>query len=169
MSLKEIERHAANAKRMYDVHRARGMTSAQAAGWAANAQAESDGDYRRIQKGGPGRGLFQWGANNAKMDRRPHFHVLFKHPIEKSTEEEQLAFRDWELANTEVGAARRIAKAKSAGDIAAAITIHYERPKEKARDAADRANIAEAILRLEKEAILRRERDDILRRAKKER
>jgi len=70
------------------------------------------------------------------------------HPIQQFTEEEQLAFRDWELANTESGAARRIARAQSAGDAAAAITRHYERPAEPDRDSADRANIAEAIMRL---------------------
>jgi hypothetical protein len=50
--------------------------------------------------------------------------------------------------NREQGAARQIARAKSAGDHAAAITHHYERPdrRNRARDADDRANLAEAIL-----------------------
>lgn len=51
------------------------------------------------------------------------------------------------MANTEKLAARKISQAKTAGDAAAAITRYYERPAAVVRDAADRANIAEAIIR----------------------
>lgn len=151
MSPQEVEKRAANAMRMYQVHRARGMSPEQAAGWAANAEAESNSDYRKKQGNGePGRGLFQWGSKVPKLDRRRDFEQQFGHSIEQSTEAEQLQFRDWELAHGQQPAARKIARAKSAGDIAAAITIHYEAPKHKFNVAADRANIAEAILRLAK-------------------
>lgn len=148
MSRQEVERRAANAMRVYQVHLARGMTPEQAAGWAANAEAESRSNYRSRQEGGgPGRGLFQWGANKAKYDRRLIFQRLFGHSIEQSTEKEQLDFRDWELVHTQASAAKKISQAKTAGEIAATVTLHYERPDDKFKAAIDRANIAETILR----------------------
>jgi len=150
MGKREVEQRAANAMRMYHIHIARGMTPDEAAAWAANAEAESRGDYRAVQPGGPGRGLFQWGNDEAKFDRRRHFQRLFGRPIEKSTEAEQLAFRDWELANTEISAARKIAKAQGAANISSAIVFHYERPQDKEIRAIDRANIAEEIIRMAK-------------------
>ena len=144
----QVEQEAANAMRMYKIHIDRGMSPEQAAGWAANAQAESHGKYTSTQHpNGPGRGLFQWGHPNPGMDRRLIFQRQFGYPIEKSSEEDQLAFRDWELANTLRGAARRISRASTAGDVAEAITRYYERPASLDRESADRANIAEAILR----------------------
>ena len=80
-------------------------------------------------------------VHNAVEPTRPTY------SIRKSTEQEQLDFRDWELRHTESPAATKISKARTAGGIAAAITLYYERPKHKIRDAADRANIAETILR----------------------
>jgi hypothetical protein len=70
------------------------------------------------------------------------------HCHRKSTEQEQLDFRDWELAHSEARAAGLIARAPTAGDAGAAITRFYERPRERDRDAADRANVAEAIMQL---------------------
>jgi len=147
MSRQEVGQRATNAMRMYRIHLALGMRPEEAAGWAANAEAESRGDYRAVQRPGPGRGLFQWGSEKEKFDRRRDFQKLFGHSIERSTEAEQLAFRDWERTNTEMGAAKKIAKTKSAADIAIAIAIHYERPDDKEKRAIDRANIAEEIIR----------------------
>jgi len=133
---------------MYKIHRALGMTPEQAAGWAANAVAESRGDYRRHQdRHGPGYGLFQWGSDNPRLDRRPIFQRVFGHPIQQSTEQEQLQFRDWELAHNYAWAARHIDRASSAGDIAAAVTHFYEGPADWRHAMWDRANIAEAIMR----------------------
>jgi len=142
MSRREVDLHTANAMRMYNIHVSRGMRPEQAAAWAANIEAESKGNYRSSQPGGPGRGLLQWGDGN----REKLFQQQYGHPIEESTEAEQLNFRDWELTHTEIRAAKKIAAAKGAGDIASAITIYYLRPENKFRDAADRANIAEAII-----------------------
>ena len=145
----EVERQAANAIRMYKIHLERGMSPEHAAGWAANAQAESHGNFKESQPNGPGRGLFQWGSTNSRYDRRIQFQQQFGFPIDESSEEEQLAFRDWELAQPSFrDVQRRISRARTAGDIADAITRHYEIPDNPDQDAADRANIAEAILRL---------------------
>jgi len=144
----EVDRLADLGMRMFKIHVARGMSPEQAAGWAANAMAEGRGNYRQPQVGGgPGWGLFQWGSNRPELDRRRTFQQVFGHPIQESTEEEQLAFRDWELAHTYASAARRIAQASSAGDAAAAITRYYEGPRDRVHPVIDRANIAEAILR----------------------
>lgn len=145
MSRQEVDQHAANAMRMYKIHIDRGMSPEQAAGWAANSQAESGGDYTRRQPGGPGRGLFQWGSDIPQLDRRIQFQQQYGYPIEQSSENDQLKFRDWELANFP-GVARRISQARTAGDIADAITRFYEIPRDRDIAAADRANIAEAIL-----------------------
>jgi hypothetical protein len=79
--------------------------------------------------------------------RRRMFEQQFHHPLEQSTEAEQLAFRDWELGHTHRGAARRLTTGLSAGDMAAAITQYYEHPADWRHAMFDRSNIAEAILR----------------------
>ena len=120
------------------------MSPVQAAGWAANAEAESGGNYRRPQdSGGPAYGLFQW-----ERPRRRRFQEKFGHPMEQSTEAEQLAFRDFELNHDLHREARLIDNARTAGDHAAAVTRHYEIPADIDTAAADRANLAEAILAL---------------------
>jgi hypothetical protein len=139
----EVERYADLGMRMYQLHRARGMTPQQAAAWAANAAAESHGNYRLPQEhGGPAYGLYMW-----EPPRQRAFQEQFGHPIQQSTEEEQLAFRDWELSHSHAWAARRIPPGSSAGDIAAAITQHYEHPGDWEHAMWDRSNIAEAIMR----------------------
>lgn len=144
-----IEAHAANAMAQYYENRARGMSVEDAAGWAANSEGESRGNHKATQiGGGPGRGLYQWGSPIPRFDRRIAFRRIVGVPIEESTREQQLQFRDWELANSHRGARRRIDAAIGAADKARAITIYYLAPKDKLRDAADRGNIAEAIVRL---------------------
>jgi len=140
-----VYQRAARAVRMFKLDVARGRRPEEAAGWAASSNAESGGDYRFHQPSGPGFGLYQWGVHGP---RAAAFQHLFGHSIEQSTEAEQLAFRDWELAHTEARAAANIARAQTAGDAGDAITRYYERPKARDRDAADRANVAEAIMRL---------------------
>ena len=148
MSSQQVGRHAAHAMSMYQVHLDRGWTPEQAAGWAANAEAESRGNYKADQTPGPGYGLFQWGANKPSLDRRITFEKVFGHPIQQSTEAQQLAFRDWELKHSYAPVARGLAKATTAGDASAIITRGYEGPKAIVSATADRANIAEAIIRL---------------------
>jgi hypothetical protein len=79
--------------------------------------------------------------------RQQAFQAQFGHPIQQSTEAEQLAFRDWELGHTLGSRARRITRGSSAGDIAAAITQYYEGPADWRHSMWDRSNIAEAIMR----------------------
>ena len=109
--------------------------------------AESEGNYRERQPDGPGYGLLQWGHDQSRLDRRLDFERQYGHPIEQSTEQEQLGFRDWELENTERRRAQRISRQTTPGDIAATITHEFLRPGEAQQDAADRANIANEINR----------------------
>jgi len=97
----------------------------------------------------PGRGLFQWGSNDA-ADRRVTFEKVMGVPIEKSTMEQQLQFRDWELAHTHKHVRRAIDAASGAAAKSRAITIHYEIPSRRIRQAqADaRAALTENILRV---------------------
>jgi hypothetical protein len=106
--------------------------------------------HHRIPRG-PGYGLFQWGSTDPRADRRRIFEQVFRHPIQQSSEREQLQFRDWELAHSYRRLARQLAGAASAGDMAAAITQVYERPGDWRHIMIDRANIAEAIMRRARE------------------
>jgi hypothetical protein len=81
-------------------------------------------------------------------------------PIEKSTEEQQLDFRDWELAHDPdfQNVRQRMRDARSAGNMAGVITRRYELPDNMDRRAIDRANIANEILALHQEALRPRRR-----------
>jgi hypothetical protein len=59
MNRTSVEQNADGAMRLYQIHISRGMTPEQAAAWAANAVAESQGNYRQPQRGGgPATGFF---------------------------------------------------------------------------------------------------------------
>ena len=137
----EVERRAGNAMRLYDQFVAGGMHPYEAAGWAANAAGESDSNYRSNEPGGQGYGLFQV----THPARRRAFQRRYGHPIEQSTEAEQLDFRQWEIDNTFRHVPRHFRSARSPGDYAEVITRYYEIPANPDEDSADRANIAEAI------------------------
>lgn len=148
-SAKKVDGMARAAYRHYLKYRAQGMPADDAAGWAAVGQAESSNDPHSQQPGGPGYGLFQWGSTKKKYDRRIDFQKAMGKSIYGSSAEDQERFRKWELGHTEKKAARLIDQARGSGGKAAAITERYERPAEIARDSADRANIAERIVKLE--------------------
>lgn len=144
-----VQRHVKRALAIYHAEVARGKSPEEAAAWAANAEAESGSNPRSVQQGGgPGRGLFQWGSNDA-ADRRVIFQKVMGIPIEQSTTEQQLLFRDWELAHTHQAAKRAIDAASGAADKSRAITNYYEVPNRKIRQAQAnaRAALAEHILR----------------------
>jgi hypothetical protein len=140
----EAELHAAHAWDQYMKNRARGMDLDKAAGWTGVSEAESGGNYRKHQNPGPAYGYLQW-----ERPRREQFEKLFGFPMEQATEDEQLQFRDWELANTHTGARDKIDRAAGPGDTAAAITEYYEAPDKKRRERfkRERAAIAEAVAR----------------------
>lgn len=126
-----------------------GMSPARAAAWAANAEAES-GSGRAMRQGrsGPGQGAFQWNP-----ERRANFRRAFGHPYEQSTLREQLTFPQWEFDHDPYEreySGPRVRKVEATSDpglIADTISRYYLRPRERHRDADDRANLANFILR----------------------
>ena len=144
----EVKQHAAHAWDQYYKQRAAGKGLEEAAAWAAMSDPESEGNFAEKQeKGRSGRGLYQSGAPNPKLDRRIVFEREMGVPIERSTEGRQFQFRDWELDNTHKRAKEAIEKAQGAGEKAAAMTLFYEIPDKKDAKAKYRAALAEEIAR----------------------
>lgn len=120
----------------------RGMDPETARAFAANSVAESGADPASIERGGgPGRGLFQITSRNRKDD----YQRLYGHSPEQGSRDEQLDFVMWELANTERGAAFRIAGAHGAEDRARAVSEFYERPADREGQRERRAEIARSL------------------------
>jgi hypothetical protein len=158
----DVRSRAARARRFSDNFIKRGYEPDMAAAIAANIDAESGGNYRQQQlprrRGGPpgpGYGLVQW-----EPPRQRRFLQSFGYPIQKGSEQDQLDFIDIELAKPEYeyGNARRIAREQGAGNMAAAVMERYERPAEyvRPRGRIDRANLAEALRRLQPDTFRRR-------------
>lgn len=154
-SPEQIREHAVNAYRQFKINVGRGMSPQEAGGWAANSEIESGNKHTRRQDPGPGRGLYQWGANDPRLDRRIPFQERYGHPIEQSTEEEQLDFRDWELRNSYANVRRRLDaeqartdRPPSAGRMSDIIMRYYESPREQERNGIDRRNIANELIRM---------------------
>lgn len=118
-----------------------GWTRAQAVGIVANLDAESGMDPNINQiGGGPGYGLAQW-----EGPRQADFREWAGKDIRQSTFGEQLEFIQWELSNTEAGAARALRGADDPGEAAAIVTTRYERPADSAGEAVRRAERARDI------------------------
>jgi len=113
----------------------RGWTREQAAGIAANIKAESNFKTNAVGDGGRAYGIAQW-----HPDRQRNFQKVFGKDIRQSTFQEQLAFIDWELRNTESRAGNNLRNAGSAAEAAAIVQNQYERPANK--DTRLRASIA---------------------------
>lgn len=121
---------------------AQGWTKEQAAGLAANIKRESAFRPDAVGDGGKAYGIAQW-----HPDRQAEFKKKFGKPIQGSTLEEQMAFMHYELTQgNERAAGAKLRQAKSAREAAAAVSTHYERPADKAGEAAKRGQLATAML-----------------------
>lgn len=119
-----------------------GWTSEQAAGIAANLSAESSFDPNAVGDGGKAYGVAQW-----HPDRQEGFRRWAGKDIRQSTLEEQLRFVHYEMTEgAEKRAGDLLKAATSAGAAGAAVSKHYERPKDREGEAAKRATAAERIL-----------------------
>jgi hypothetical protein len=96
-------------------------------------------------RGGPSRGLYNWGSVNPRFDRRRDFLIRTGVDLADATDDQQNDFRDWELRNSEAFARETIDQAQSAGGKAAAIALLYVRSVDKWRRAEEAAAIAERI------------------------
>jgi len=119
---------------------AKGYDPVHAAGIVANLRAESQLDHRAVGDGGQAYGIAQW-----HPDRQANFQKAFGTDIRNSTLQQQLEFIDWELRNTESRAMDRIRTTTTAEAAAAAVSRHYERPRDADGEAARRAEAAGSL------------------------
>ena len=111
------------AKAAYNYFISQGWTPGQAAGIVGNLLAENS-QFKPDLQGDSGQaiGLAQWHSA-----RQRDFERVFQKPIAQSTFEDQLAFINWELNNTERQAGQLLRSAKTTADAAVIIDRFYER------------------------------------------
>lgn len=121
---------------------AQGWTKEQAAGIAANIKRESAFNPAAIGDSGKAYGIGQW-----HPDRQAEFKKTFGKDIKGSTLEEQMAFMQYELTQGKERKAGDVLRGTTgAAEAAAAVSMHYERPADKAGEAAKRGQLALAML-----------------------
>lgn len=119
-----------------------GFSKAEAQGIAANIVLESGGNHRAREKGGAGRGLIQW----TDPARKAEFRRVMGVNVEHASRDQQWRFLRYELSHKEAsGWKKAMSRGQDAAAIAAGYAWHVERPKEKARDSAERAAVASAM------------------------
>jgi Phage tail lysozyme len=108
----------------------KGWTLEQAAGIVGNLQAESGKNLKidSVGDGGQAYGIAQW-----HPDRQANFKKTFGKDIREANFQEQLAFVDWELKNTEIRAGNQLRQAKTAEEAAKFVDATYERSSGAAR------------------------------------
>jgi hypothetical protein len=133
---------AARAKLVVEGLVARGMKPADAIGFAANAVKESGANPQTgAGDAGASHGLLQWNG-----DRLAGYVQKFGHAPEHGTLDENLDFIMHELSGPEASAWKMIQAAPDDPMArAAAISQHYERPKDTANEIARRSLIANQL------------------------
>jgi hypothetical protein len=111
-----------SAKLMMKILMEKGWTKAQAAGLAANVAAESGFRINALGDGGKAYGIAQW-----HPDRQLNFKKIFRKDIRESRFEEQVAYLDWELNNTEKKAGNMLRMATDPARAAAIVEQKFER------------------------------------------
>lgn len=107
-------------------------------GAAANVSQESAFKPAIVNPREQAYGLGQW-----RGSRLAHFRKQFGKDLKDATWQEQVAFINWELKNTEKRAAAELKKAKSAFEAGAAFSRYYERPLAVEKEAANRGAVAQ--------------------------
>jgi hypothetical protein len=113
-----------NAKKAVEYFIAKGWTPEQSAGIVGNLQAESGANLKidAVGDGGLAYGIAQW-----HPPRQANFAKAYGKNIRGSTLEDQLAFIQWELDNTESKAASWLKRAKTTDEAAWVFDKYYER------------------------------------------
>jgi len=130
-----------SAKKAIEFFISKGWKPEQAIGITANIQGESSFNTSTVGDGGVAYGLGQW-----HPDRQANFAKAFGKSIKGSSFEEQLAFVDWELKNTEARAGSLLKATRTVAEATNSVTANYERPKYTSKDQAIRRSIAETYL-----------------------
>jgi Phage tail lysozyme len=112
-----------HARHAVDYFQSRGWTHEQSVGIAANLAHESSWVHNVPGDSGQAYGLAQW-----HPDRQANFRKTMGKDIRQSSHEEQLAFVDWELKNTEKRAGDRLRQATNAQQAGQIVSRYYERP-----------------------------------------
>lgn len=113
----------------------------QACGIVANLQAESGVNPAQAQyNGGPGYGIGQW-----ELPRQMLFKSWSGQDIHGSSLDQQLAFVQYELTNTESQAGAHLKQTTTAGEAGASVCRFYERPADTEGQAKYRCQLAETI------------------------
>ena len=121
---------------------AQGWSREQAASLAANIKRESAFRPDAVGDNGKAYGIGQW-----HPDRQAEFKKKFGKDIQGSSMEEQMAFMHYELTQGNERKAGNILRGTTgAAEAAAAVSSHYERPADKAGEAAKRGQLALAML-----------------------
>ncbi|MFT8354115.1 MAG: phage tail tape measure protein [Gluconobacter japonicus] len=133
------------AQKAWQYFRGQGWSPQQASGIVANLDRESafvsnrPGDFNKKTGQYEAYGLAQW-----HQPRQDQFKRLFGHDIRQSTDDEQLAFVQWELTNGGyAGAGRALRGARSDREAAAIVSKLYESPKDRDNEASIRGDMAE--------------------------
>lgn len=135
----EVGKEQESAMRYFQ---SQGWTKEQSAGIVANIQKESGFKANAVGDSGKAYGLAQW-----HPDRQAEFQKQFGKPIQGSSIEDQLAFIHYELTQgQEKRAGEMLRRMTGAAESAAVVSTHYERPKETAKEATERGQLAMRIL-----------------------
>jgi hypothetical protein len=129
-----------SARSMVEWYLNHGLSREQAIGMTANAFRESSFDERAVDKSGKFVGLYQWGP-----ERRKQYEQWAGRPLELARPEEQMGFSIWELQHTEKQAGDALLQSNDAAQAAERVSSLYERPTDKAGEAAIRSGIAREL------------------------
>ncbi|MBS1067249.1 phage tail tape measure protein [Gluconobacter cerinus] len=133
------------AQKAWQYFRSQGWSPQQASGIVANLDKESafvsnrPGDFNKKTGQYEAYGLAQW-----HQPRQDQFKRLYGHDIRQSTDDEQLAFVQWELTKgSYTGAGKALRGARSDREAAAIVSRLYESPRDTDNEASIRGDIAE--------------------------
>ena len=137
-----VSSETGDAQEAMKYFQAQGWSKAQSAGLVANIKQESGFKANAVGDNGKAYGIAQW-----HPDRQAEFEKVFGKSIKGSSFADQLAFMQYELTQGKEKRAGDILRdATGAQEAAAAVSTHYERPKDTAKEASTRGQIAMQIL-----------------------
>jgi hypothetical protein len=129
-----------------DFFQSQGWKLHEAQAIAANLSAESSMNERAEgdkNTNFPAYGIAQW-----RKERRSKFQDVIGKPIETSSFEDQLAYVDWELRNTEKLAGQKLSQTKTYEEATDVVAQYYERPYSYSAKATSGERIKESTRRI---------------------